>query len=98
MLISDTIESTTRLSNFHTFGCPVYILDARLQSVGGVGPPRCDPRAYLGICLGHYTSHAGSVELVMNPKSGLVSPQFHLVFDDIFETVPHIWAGTVQEN
>ena len=34
----------------------------------------------------------------MNPKSGLVSPQFHLVFDDNFEAVPHIWAGNVPEN
>ena len=34
----------------------------------------------------------------MNPKSGLVSPQFHLVFDDNFETVPHLWAGNVPEN
>ena len=34
----------------------------------------------------------------MNPKSGLVSPQFHLVFDENFETVPHLWAGTVPEN
>ena len=34
----------------------------------------------------------------MNPKSGLVYPQFHLVFDDNLKTVPHIWAGTVLEN
>ena len=37
---SDTIGSTTRLSNFHTFGCSVYILDAHLQSVCGEGPPK----------------------------------------------------------
>ena len=34
----------------------------------------------------------------MNPKSGLAFPQFHLVFDENFETVPHLWAGTVPEN
>ena len=34
----------------------------------------------------------------MNPKTGLVSPQFHLVFDEIFETVPHLRAGTVPEK
>ena len=43
MKISDTIGSTTRLSNIHTFGCSVYILDARLQSVSRGGPPKCDP-------------------------------------------------------
>ena len=39
MKFSNTIGSSTRLSHFHTFGCPVYILDARLQSVGCGGPP-----------------------------------------------------------
>ena len=34
----------------------------------------------------------------MNPETGLVSPQFHLVFDENFETVPHLRAGTVTEN
>ena len=34
----------------------------------------------------------------MNPKSGFVSPQFHLVFDDNVETVPHLCSGTVPEN
>ena len=34
----------------------------------------------------------------MNPKTGLVSPQFHLVFDDNFETVPFLRTGTVPEN
>ena len=98
MKFSKTIDLYTRLNHFHTFGCPVYILDARLQSVGGGGPPKWDPRACPGIYLGHSPSHAVSVALVMNPKTGLVSLQFHLVFDDNFETVPHLHAGTVPEN
>ena len=49
MKFSTTIGSSTRLSNFHMFGCPVYILDARLQGVGGGGPPKWDPRARLWI-------------------------------------------------
>ena len=98
MKFSNTTGSSTRLSHFHTFGCPVYILDARLQSVGGGGPPKWDPRARLGIYLGHLPLHAGSVALVMNPKTGLVSPQFHLVFGDNFETVPHLRSGTVPDN
>ena len=43
MKFSDTIGTNTRLSNFHTFGCPVYILDAQIQIVGGGGPPKWDP-------------------------------------------------------
>ena len=49
-------------------------MDARLQSVGGGGPPKWDPQACLGVYLGHSPSHAGSVALVMNPKTGLVYP------------------------
>ena len=84
MKFSNTIGSTTWLSNFHNFSCPVYILDAHLQIFGVGGPPKWDPRALLGIYLGRSLSHAGRVALVMNPKSGLVSTQFHLVFDDNF--------------
>ena len=43
MKFSNTIGSSTRLSYFHTFGCPVYILDARLQSVFVGGPPKWYP-------------------------------------------------------
>ena len=88
----------TRLKHFHTFGCPAYILDARLQDAGGAGPPKWDPRARLGIYLGHSPSHAGSVALVLNPRTGLVSPQFHVVIDDDFSTVPSLRAGTVPSN
>ena len=34
----------------------------------------------------------------LEPKTGLVSPQFHLVFDDDFTTVPHLRKGTVPSN
>ena len=34
----------------------------------------------------------------MNPKTGLVSPQFHLVFDEIFERLPHLCAGNIPKN
>ena len=98
MKFSKATGMKTRLNEFHTFGCPVYILDARLQSAGGPGPPKWDPRARLGIYVGHSPIHAGSVALVLNPKTGLVSPQYHVVFDDDFSTVPNLRANTVPEN
>ena len=73
-------------------------MDARLQIIGGAGPPKWDPQARIGIYLGHSPSNAGSVVLVINPKSGLVYPKFHLAFDDNFKTLLHIWAGTVPGN
>ena len=48
--------------------------------------------------LGHFQSHARNVSLVLNPKTGLVSPQFHVVIDDDFSTVPSLRAGTMPDN
>jgi hypothetical protein len=38
------------------------------------------------------------VALVYNPSTGHVSPQFHVVFDDDFTTVPYMEAGTIPPN
>ena len=84
-------------SLFHTFGSPCFPLDARLQS-GVAGAPKWEPRARLGIYVGHSPSHAGSVALVLNPKTGHVSPQFHVVFDDSFTTVPFMDRGETPPN
>ena len=45
--------------------------------------------------MGHLPYHAGSVALVFNPHTGQVSPQYHIVFDDTFSTVPYMDAGMV---
>ena len=71
--------------NYHTFGCPAYVLDSRLQA--GKKINKWESRARLGINLGHSPKHARSVSLILNPTTGLVSPQFHIKFDDLFETV-----------
>ena len=76
-----------------TFGCPVYVLDFKLQSPG-ISPPKWEPRSRLGIYLGKSPFHAGSVALVLNPKTGHVSPQYHLVFDDDFTTIPYLNSNT----
>jgi hypothetical protein len=67
----------------HTFGSPCFVLDSHLQSGIG-GAPKWDPRSHLGISVGHSPSHAGSVALVLNPQTGHVSPQYHVVFDNQF--------------
>jgi hypothetical protein len=52
----------------------------------------------IGVYLGHTPFHAGSVALVLNPSTGRVSPQFHVVFDDEFSTVEYMAARTVPAN
>ena len=41
----------------------------------------------MGIFLCHSPHHATSVPLILSTQTGLVSPQFHCVFDDRLETV-----------
>ena len=73
--------------HFHPFGCPVYVLDSKLAS--GKSISKWLPRARCGIYLGFSPNHSRSVALVLNPQSGLVSPQFHVKFDDLFETTEY---------
>ncbi|KAL7463024.1 hypothetical protein ACHAXS_005996 [Conticribra weissflogii] len=65
-------------------------LNVNLDGKTPEGAPKWEPRARLGIYVGRSPNHAGSVALVLNPKTGLVSPQYHVVFDDDFTTVPHL--------
>ena len=48
--------------------------------------------------LGHLPFPVGSIALVFNPKSTRVSPQYHVVFDEDFNTVPFMERGEVPPN
>ncbi len=83
------------IKTFHTLFCPVYVLDPFSQNAGGPGTPKWEPRSWIGFYLGHSPFHAGSVALVFNPRTGQVSPQYHIVFDDTLLTVPYMDTGMV---
>jgi hypothetical protein len=70
----------------HVWGCPVYVLDKMISD--GKKLPRWTPRSTRTINLGFSNKHASSVPLVLNPQTGYITPQFHIVFDDWFATVP----------
>lgn len=73
----------------HPLFCPVFALDKRLQSgIGGI--PKWNPRSNAGVYLGHSPDHASNVALVLSLTTGLVSPQYHVVFDDNFSTIEFI--------
>ena len=78
-------DAPTATRHFHTFGCPIYVLDSKLAA--GQSIPKWHKRARISIYLGRSTQHASSVALVLSTTTGLVSPQFHVAFDDLFETV-----------
>ena len=79
------VEIAPKLKHFHTFGCPTYILDNRLQ--GNKALQKWQARSRLGIYLGPSPNHSRSISLILNPRTGHVLPQYHVKHDDFFETV-----------
>ena len=71
---------------FHTFGCPVLVLHHQLHNNKTL--PKFDPRTQCGVFLGWSKEHARSVALVLNPKTDHISMQYHVIFDNNFESIP----------
>jgi hypothetical protein len=85
-LFTNTLFSNyNHLTRAHVFGCPVYVLDPRLQDSKSI--PKWTMRSRRGIYLGVSKIHSSTVHLVLNPETGVISPQYHCVFDDTFSTV-----------
>lgn len=76
------------LNNCHVWGCPVFVLDPKLRK-DGVKIPKWAPRSKQGVNLGFSRTHSSLIALVLNTKTHSITPQFHVVFDDTFSTVPH---------
>jgi hypothetical protein len=87
-LWSSSRTLTEKFHRTHVFGCPVYVLDAALQD--GHKLPKWVPRACLGIFLGFSKLYSSQVPIVMYVDTGKNSPQFHVIFNDKFETVVSI--------
>ena len=68
-----------------TFGCPTYVLDSKLQA-GNIFH-KWKSRSKVGIYLGRSPQHSRNVALVLDRYTGLVSPQYHVIHDNKFETV-----------
>ena len=71
----------------HTWGCPVYVLEnlAQTKMIS-----KWEPRSRLGLYLGNSPHHAGSVALILNPRTLHISPQFHVIYDDNFTTLSYL--------
>jgi hypothetical protein len=74
------------LRNLHTWGCPTYVLEPKITEAGGK-IPKWKPRSPRGQYMGTSPVHADTIALIRNLKTGYISPQYHVVFDDSFETV-----------
>ena len=91
------IRTAMNLKDENPWGCPIYVPDHRLQDVTG-GMPKWESCSRLGIYLVRSPFHARSVVLVLNPRTGHFSPQYHVAFNNDFSTVPHMRSGTVPNN
>ena len=89
-LWSQVKSAHSDISRAHVFGCPVYVLDPALQD--GKKIPKWDSRARQGIFVGFSAEHSSLVPLVFNPRTQRVSPQYHVIFDDAFSTVPSLYS------
>ena len=61
-----------------------------------------DTRSRRGVNVGFRKMHSTKVGLVLNLLTGSISPQYHVVFDDMFSTVvsstaadPEVWIRLV---
>jgi hypothetical protein len=77
-----------RLIDLHVWGCPVYVLDPKIQQ--GQKLPRWQPRSHCGIFMGLSNQHSSEVPMVLNLKTGSITTHFHVVFDNLFTTVPSV--------
>jgi hypothetical protein len=55
-------------------------------------------RTRIGINLGPSPRHASSAALILNLKTGLVSPQFHCQYDDLFESTTGTQARSMPQS
>ena len=85
------------LKNHNTWGCPFYILNEILK--GNIsGLPKWEHRSCEEIYLVHSPFNTVSVALVLNLATSNVLPQFHVVSDDEFYTIPSMREGTIPQN
>ena len=69
----------------HVFGCPIFVLDNRIAD--GKKIPRWEARSQKGLHLGPCKKHSSKAPLTLNLRTGKVTPQFNVVFDDWFASV-----------
>ena len=69
---------------------PCYVLDPQLQD--GHKLPKWKPQSCHGMFVGFYPRHSSLVPLILNPRTGKISPQLHVVFDHWFTSVLSVGA------
>ena len=90
-----SLSSFDHLQRSHVWGCPAYVLDPKLQD--GKKLPKWQARARRGQYLGVSPDHSSTICRILNLRSGFISPQYHVIYDDLFSTVPNAESGGTLE-
>ena len=84
-LLTKTKADHRDLLRTHVWGCPAYVLDPSLQN--NVKIPKWNQRARLAQFVGFSEQHSSLIANIRHLGTGRISPQYHVVFDDLFQTV-----------
>ena len=64
----------------------MYVLDPKLQD--GHKLLKWDKRSRCGMYLGASPTHHDTVGRILNFDTGYITPQYHVIYDELFTTVP----------
>jgi hypothetical protein len=84
------------LQDFRIFGSPAYVLKKGLQDGGKMG--KWESRSWQGVYIGHSSCHSGSIPLIYNPVTTHLSPQYHVIYDEFFQTVATTSTKTLDDH
>jgi hypothetical protein len=84
------------VQDFRVFRSPVYVLKKELQD--GNKLSKWTSRSWQGVYIGHLNCHLGSIPLIYNPTSTHISPQYHVIFDEFFQTVTDTPGKTLDDH
>ena len=76
------------LQRLHVFGCPVYVLDPKMQD--GKKLPKWQRRSRRAVYLGTSQNHGSTVALVLNLETGKFSPQYIILLSSTMISLPSI--------
>ena len=98
VIISQNLESSfNSLKQTHVWGCPTYLLEPKLQDSRKL--PKRSPQAKHGQFLGFSPEHSTQIRLIRNLRTGSITPQYHVVFENLFTTLTNKSPdGTTQEQ
>ena len=78
-------QNFNHLKQTHVWGCPMYVLKPTIQDDRKL--PKWQPKSRQGAFLGFLDSHLTIIGLIKNLHTVSVSPQYHVVYNDLFTTV-----------